>query len=283
IIIEQGKLQRSFDIINDSLTALSSRVPQIGNIVRDEQKSIRNELEKIMKNIDNNRLYKVRTSQQMVMTHANNVALLLSEALDQMQQQMNSMGSCSGSCQKPGQGKPKMGEMRKRQQNLKKQLQEMLDMMKQGQKPGGKQGQKQMSKQISKMLAEQEIMQKMLNDIMSEQNIHPDAAKRLREINQMLEESKNDLINRNITPDLLKRQEQIVTRMLEAERSEFEREIDKERKSEEAKHYKISNPEEAFKKALEKESFNELLEFSRLKMTRFYKEKYKEYLLKINQ
>ncbi|MEA3447184.1 MAG: DUF4175 family protein [Bacteroidota bacterium] len=283
IIIEQGKLQRSFDIINDSLTALSSRVPQIGNIVRGEQKNIRNELEKIMTNIDNNRLHKVRTSQQMVMTHANNVALLLSEALDQMQQQMNSMGSCSGSCKKPGQGKPKMGEMRKRQQNLKKQLQEMLDMMKQGQKPGGKNGQKQMSKQISKMLAEQEIMQKMLNDIMSEQNIHPDAAKRLREINQMLEESKNELINRNITPDLLKRQEQIVTRMLEAERSEFEREIDKERKSEEAKHYKISNPEEAFQKALEKESFNELLEFSRLKMTRFYKEKYKEYLLKINQ
>ncbi|MFW5767453.1 MAG: hypothetical protein ACOCXO_03700, partial [Bacteroidota bacterium] len=99
---------------------------------------------------------------------------------------------------------------------------------------------------------------------------------------RMLEDSKNELINRNITPDLLKRQEQILTRMLEAENSEFEREIDKQRKSEEARHQKISNPEEAFREAAEKESFNELLEFSRLKMTRFYKEKYKEYLLKIS-
>ncbi|MFW5805176.1 MAG: DUF4175 family protein [Bacteroidales bacterium] len=282
-VIEQAKLQRSFNVVNDSLTALSSRVPQVGNIVRQPQKSIRSDLEKIMTDIENNRMNKVHTSQQMVMTHANDIALLLSEALDKMEQQMNSMGSSGGECQKPGQGKPKMGEMRKRQQNLKKQLQQMLDMMKQGQKPGGKQGQKQMSKQISKMLAEQEVMQKMLNDIMSEQNIDPESARKLREINQMLEESKNDLINRDITPELLKRQEQIVTRMLEAERSEFEREIDKERKSEEARHYKISNPEEAFKEAMEKESFNELLEFSRLKMTRFYKEKYKEYLLKTNQ
>ncbi|MGM0649685.1 MAG: DUF4175 family protein [Bacteroidota bacterium] len=283
IVVDQGKLKRSFNLINDSLIALSSRVPQVGNIVREERKSILSEMEKVMNNIEDNRLQNVRTSQQMVMMHANNMALLLSEALDNMQEQMSSMGSSGGSCDKPGEGKPKMGEMRKRQQNLKKQLEQMLDMMKNGQKPGGKKGQKQMSKQISKMLAEQEIMQKMINDIMSEQSIDPESAKKLQKINQMLEESKNDLINRNITPDLLERQEQIVTRMLEAERSEFEREIDKERKSEEARHHKISNPEEAFKEAQEKESFNELLEFSRLRMTRFYEEKYKEYLLKTNQ
>ncbi|MFP4663478.1 MAG: DUF4175 family protein [Bacteroidales bacterium] len=286
IIIEQGKVRKSYQMINDSLTALGSRVPQIGGIMRKEQKSIRKELEDVMDEVEDNRLYRARTAQQNVMTHANNLALLLSEALDQMQQQMNSMANSNSSCKKKnGKGQPKMGEMRQRQQNLKKQMQEMLDMMKNGQKPGqksGGKGQKEMSKQISKMMAEQEIMQQMLNDIMSEQNISPESAKMLQEIKRMLEDSKNELINRNITPDLLKRQEQILTRMLEAENSEFEREIDKQRKSEEARHQKISNPEEAFREAAEKESFNELLEFSRLKMTRFYKEKYKEYLLKIS-
>jgi hypothetical protein len=287
IIKEQGKVRKSYEMINDSLTALGSRVPQIGGIIRKEQKSIRNELENVMDEIEDNRIYRARTAQQNVMTHANNLALLLSEALDQMQQQMNSMANSNSSCKKKnGKGKPQMGEMRQRQQSLKKQMQDMLEMMKNGQKPGqkpGSKGQKQMSKQISKMMAEQEIMQQMLNEIMSEQNISPESAKMLQEINRMLEESKNELINRNITPDLLKRQEQILTRMLEAEKSEFEREIDKQRKSEEARYQKISNPEKAFREAAEKESFNELLEFSRLKMTRFYKEKYKEYLLKISE
>jgi hypothetical protein len=281
----QSKLEDRFEMINDSLTALGARVPQIGNIIRKEQKSINSYLNDVMTDISNNRIYKVRTNQQLIMTHANNLALLLSEVMDQMEQQMNSTCSCpNGSCQKKsGQGKPKMGEMRSRQQSMKGQLQQMIEMMKSGKQSGGKQGQKQMSKQIAKMLAEQEIMQQMLSQMMSSESISPDAAKVLREINKMMQDNINDLVNRNITPNLLTRQEQIVTRMLEAEKSEFEREIDKQRKSQEARTYKISNPEKAFKEARKKDQFNELLEYSNLKMNRFYKDKYKEYLLKISQ
>ncbi|MEA1874230.1 MAG: DUF4175 family protein [Bacteroidota bacterium] len=284
IVNQQTKIEEHFQMIDDSLTALGARVPMVGGLIRKEQKSIRNQLGNVLDDINDNRIHKVRTGQQLVMTHTNNLALLLSEALDQMQQQMNSMSNSDGQCQKPGQGKPKMGEMRKRQQSMKQQLQQMLEMMKNGKKPGGQQGQQQqMSKQIAKMLAEQEIMQQMLNEMMSNQTISPDAAKMLREINRMMEENKNDLINRNITPNMLKRQEQIVTRMLEAEQSEFEREIDKKRKSQEAREYKVSNPEKAFEKTKKQARFNELLEFSNLKMHRYYKEKYQEYLIKISE
>lgn len=284
IVAKQSRIEEHFQMIDDSLTALGARVPMVGGMIREEQKSIRKHLKDIMSDMNDNRVHKVRSGQQLVMTHTNNLALLLSEALDQMQQQMNSMSSSDGQCQKQqGQGKPKMGEMRQRQQSLKNQLQQMLDMMKDGQKPGGQQGQQQMSKQIAKMLAEQEIMQQMLNEMMSDQTISPDAAKMLREINRMMEENKSDLINRNITPNLLSRQEQIITRMLEAEKSEFEREIDKQRKSQEARDYKISNPEKAFEKTKKQEQFNELLEYSNLKLHRFYKEKYQEYLLKISE
>jgi len=284
IVSQQTKIEGHFQMIDDSLTALGARVPQVGGLIRKEQKSIRKNLSDVLDDITENRIHKVRTGQQLVMTHTNNLALLLAEALDQMQQQMNSMPNSEGQCKKPGQGKPKMGEMRKRQQSMKQQLQQMLEMMKDGKKPGGQKGQQQqMSKQIAKMLAEQEIMQQMLSEMMSGQTISPDAAKMLREINQMMEENKNDLINRNITPNMLKRQEQIVTRMLEAEKSEFEREIDKQRKSQEARDYKVSNPEKAFQKTKKQAQFNELLEYSNLKMHRYYKEKYQEYLIKISE
>jgi hypothetical protein len=285
IVSKQTKIEGHFQMIDDSLTALGARVPQVGGMIRKEQKSIRNQLDNVLDDINDNRIHKVRTGQQLVMTHTNNLALLLAEALDQMQQQMNSMSNSDGQCQKQqGQGKPKMGQMRQRQQSMKQQLQQMLEMMKDGKKPGGQQGQQQqMSKQIAKMLAEQEIMQQMLNEMMSDQTISPEAAKMLREINRMMEENKNDLINRNITPNLLKRQEQIVTRMLEAEQSEFEREIDKKRKSQEARDYKVSNPEKAFQKTKKQARFNELLEYSNLKMHRYYKEKYQEYLIKISE
>jgi hypothetical protein len=284
IVNRQSKLENHFSMIDDSLTALGARVPQIGSIIREEQKQIRKQLSEVMENISNNRIYNVRTSQQMIMMHANNLALLISEVLDQMQNQMNSMSNSDGQCQKKGgQGKPQMGEMRQRQQSLKNQLQQMLDMMKQGQKTGQKPSQSQMSKSLAKMLAEQEIMQQMLNEMMSDPTISPDAAKMLREINQMMEENKSDLVNKNITPNLLQRQEQIITRMLEAEKSEIEREIDKKRKSEEAREYKVKNPEKAFEQSREKARFNELLEFSNLKLNRYYKNKYQEYLLKISE
>jgi hypothetical protein len=78
------------------------------------------------------RMYPVTaTRQQEAMTGLNNLALMLSEALDQMQQQMNSMGSSGGSqCNKPGNSKPEqMQEMIKRQLGLQKKMEEMQKKM----------------------------------------------------------------------------------------------------------------------------------------------------------
>jgi hypothetical protein len=71
--------------------------------------------------------------QQFVMTSYNNLALMLNEALEQMQQQMQSMMSGSGSCDKPGgKGQPSEG-----MGNMKDKLKEQLEKMKgQGDKPG---------------------------------------------------------------------------------------------------------------------------------------------------
>ena len=59
--------------------------------------------------------------QQLSMTSINNLALLLDEAVQNMQMQMQQQQG-KGECKKPGGGKPKAGNMKKMQEQLNKQM-----------------------------------------------------------------------------------------------------------------------------------------------------------------
>ena len=100
-------------------------------------------------------------AQQMVMTSANNLALMLSESLDNLQQQLQQQQQeGSGSCDKPGGkgkksgGKPKMslGEMQKQ---MNEQLKKMQDGMQNGK--SGKQMGKDFADAVEKQAAIREI------------------------------------------------------------------------------------------------------------------------------
>ena len=278
-VVRQKNITDNFNIIRDSLNALSSRIPGLSTMVSSEVMNIRKELASVMDYLGNTQKYQAQTSQQKVLTSANNLALLLSEVLDQMQQQqMQMQGNSSSSCNKcknKGNGQPQqkqMGQMRDMQQQMKQQMQQMLDEMK---KNGGQQGQN--GEQLAKMLMQQEMMQKMLNDMVNGE-LSPDAAKYLKEANKMIEQNIKDLVNRNVTQQTVNRQEQIITRLLQAENSQNERETEQKRRSTEAKEYKLSNPDKAFEEKESELRFNELLQVSNLKLKDYYKNKYKEYL-----
>lgn len=282
-VVKQKNLQDNFDIIRDSLNSMSARIPMLAPMVNGEISKIYKNLKIVMSEIGENYRYRVETSQQFVMTSSNNLALLLLEMMEQMQKdmanmKMNSSGSCNN-CKNPGSsGQSQMGKMRDMQQGLKQQMQDMINQMKEGgDKPGGKSSQK-----LAAMLMQQEIMQQMMNEMMNG-GVSPDAAKVLKQVNRMMEENVSDIINGNITPQTINRLEQILTRLLQAENSEREREIDNKRKSNEAKDYKLSNPDAAFKEKETKIRFNELLQMSNLKLNSYYKNKYKEYLKKLGQ
>ncbi|HNQ68552.1 MAG TPA: hypothetical protein PKN32_09240 [Bacteroidales bacterium] len=278
-IVKQKNTFDNFKIIRDSLNAMSARIPELGPLVNKEITEIYKNLNIIMEEMGENRRYLVEASQQSVMTSANNLALLLLELMEQMQQQMSMQmkgeGQCNN-CKNTGQGKP--GQMRDLQDGMKQQMQDMINQMKDGGKnPGGQQ-----SEQLAKMLIQQELMQQMLNDLMNS-GISPESAKILNDINRMMEQNLSDIINGNITPTTINRQEQILTRLLQAENSEREREIDNKRKSNEAKDYKLSNPDKAFKEKEKEIRFNELLQLSNLKLNSFYNNKYKDYLKNLNK
>jgi hypothetical protein len=89
-------------MIEDSLFALSKRNPKIENIVNKEISDINSNMEKGIKFLAERQSPMAAARQQQVMTSINNLALLLSESLNQMQQQQQKSKPGSGSCKKPG-------------------------------------------------------------------------------------------------------------------------------------------------------------------------------------
>ncbi len=86
-----------------------------------------------------------------------------------------------------------------------------------------------------------------------------------------MEQNERDIVNKKITQETLNRQQEILTRLLEAENAQREREQDEQRKAEEAKDQFSRNPAafEQYKKLKEKET--ELLKTVPPSLNPYYK------------
>lgn len=269
---EQRKLKDDARILEDSLLALSKRVAQISSAVNEQITDINDNIEKSLFNLQDRFVPQARSNQQFVMTAVNNLALLLSESLDQMQkdQQQQSNSSCS----KPGQGKPKpgpnAGDIKRMQEKLSQQLKEMKEKMEKGQKPGGKPGQG-MSEELARMAAQQEALRNALNQLNQQEN--KDGKGKMGDLGKLaeqMEQNEKDIVNKRITELTLKRQQEILTRLLEAEKAEKEREQEERRESNEARDIYRSSPQfEEFKRQHARET--ELLKTIPPGFTGFYR------------
>ncbi len=284
---QQRKLKDDAKMIEDSLFALSKRVVQIQSKVNQEIAGINVNMDEAISNLQDRYVPQARSRQQFAMTSINNLALMLNESLQQMQQQ--SKGAGQGACKKPGKGqKPSLSALRKMQEELNKNMQKAKEeMQKNGNKPGqkGKPGQQgQFSEQLAKMAAEQEYIRNMMHQLDMEDN--RDGKKslgNLQEIQKKMEETENDIVNRMISEQTLKRQNDILTRLLESERAERERDEDQQRKSDEAKNYLKRNPPafEEYKQLKLKEM--ELLRTVPPALNGYYKKKVNDYFQAIEK
>ncbi len=283
---QQRKLKDDAKMIEDSLFALSKRVIQIQSKVNQEIAKINQNIEASLDNLEDRLVPQARSRQQFVMTSVNDLALLLSEALNQMQQEQSAKEG--GSCTKPGKGKPKSASaLRKMQEELNKNMKKMMESMKNGNKPDGKKGQGQqqgMSEQLAKMAAQQEYIRNELNRMdMQENKDGKKALGDLQQIQKKMEESENDIVNRMISEQTLRRQDEILTRLLESEKAERERDQDEQRKSEEAKNNVHRNPSEfeEYKRLKLKEM--ELLRTVPPSLNSYYKKKVNDYFQTIEK
>lgn len=270
----QSKIQSDAQIIEDSLFSLSKRQPQIQSIVNSEINAINNSMENALIEMAERRSSKASERQQFAMTAANNLALILSEVLEQMQKDMANMDKKPSSkmCNKPknsgGQG---MKEMKKMQSEIQKKMKAMK-MGKQGKKVPS-------SKGIAQLAAQQEMIRQRMGQIREElSGGDKETTNSIDKMMRQMEENETDIINNQITQETLERQKSIMTRLLEAEKAQLERDQDKKRQANEWMDNlskRLVNPFEDYQK--EKKRQEELLRTIPPSFTPFYKNKVKDY------
>jgi hypothetical protein len=274
---KQRKLKDDAKLIEDSLEALSKRVTEIKSFVNKEIGAVNFNMDNALQDLGMRNTEQARAHEQYAMTSLNNLALMLSEVMQNMQQQMKQdeeQGKSGKKCSKP---KKKGGPSMKKMEELQKQLSDQIKQMKDG-KPGGQGGQ-QMSKQLAEGAARQEAIrrqiQKMEEEMKAKNGNKP--GNELGELQKLMDQNEKDLVNKNITEQTIKRQQEIMVRMLESEKAEKKQEMDEERESHTTDNKNNPNPPLLEKYLQMKQKEVEMLHTVPPGLNPYYREKVKTY------
>jgi flagellar biosynthesis GTPase FlhF len=301
----QMAIKEDAAMIEDSLRALAKRQPSVSTFITKEISRINNNMQYALESLNVRRVNEASMREQYVMTGLNNLAVMLMESMENMQQQMSQKKKGSGSCKKPGgngnksgESKPKPGDkLSKGQQQLGQMLQELqkkAQQQRQGQqgegksgqgKDGGKEGQKQLNKEYARLALMQEALRRELNALRkrleSEGKEGQGLSKELQKTQELMEEQERNLVNKKITPQMLERQKEIETRMLEHEKADRNQRMDDQRQANEPPKYAPTLPPELQLFLKEKQRERELLRKSPIELNPYYRDKSRAYLMKV--
>ena len=306
IILQQNTLKDDFGNVEDSLHNMAKRQIAIAALINKEVSDVKRNVTKSLGELlefnqtfyGNSRNTTASRSMQYSMTALNNLALVMAESLDKMQNQMRQNQQKSGqqtkgmkiktSCSNPGSGKPSPKSMKQMQDELNKQIQHLKEQLdKQGAKTSKrpKLGEKNsMSSEFARMAAQQEQIRRMMQQYGQEiKQQNAGNSKLAREINELIkqmEQTETDLVNKTITSQTIRRQKQIMTRLLQHEKAEMEREKDDRRESHEASDsfQPTQGDLEQFKKLQEKNV--DLFHTTPPSLQDFYKKKVSDYFFR---
>jgi hypothetical protein len=241
LIQKQNKLQDDFKMIEDSLIELSKRVVEIESFVLEKVTEIKYNLNESKELLVDRKSAMGMERQRRTMTNVNDLALMLSESMNNMQQQAAASMPGSQMCQKPGgkggkpgKGKVPIDKISEGQQGLSDDIKGMQDKMKNGEGPS--------AKDFAQAAARQAALRKALQELQKEKQEQGKGAGGFQEIIDQMDKVETQLVNKKLDAEVLKRQQDILTRLLEAEKAERQREWDEKRKSETAKEIKKELP-----------------------------------------
>jgi len=245
-IQQQRKIMEDLKFVEDSLVAIAKRQIMVKDFITREIAEINMNVSKALDDLVERRRHAANSRQQFAMMHINNLVLLLNESLQNMMSQMAGQGDDGKPSKQMGEGdKPSMQNLREMQEQMNK----MLEQLQQGMpsKPGeSAEGKMSMSESLARMAAEQQAIRNMLKEIADQFSKDGLGNEDLNNIISEMERTEMDIVRKNINRQTILRQERILTRLLEHEKAEIEREKEEKRKGTTAKNYEISNPEEIF-------------------------------------
>lgn len=239
--------------------------------------------------------------QQAGMTSMNNLALLLNDVMQQMQQSMSSMMPGQQMCNKPG-NNPSMSQQ---QGKIGQQIRQL--------KKSGKSGRK-LSEELAKIAAQQEALRRALEQQMGKQKGgekpgespgdkpgkegeqpggeegsggNEDGGKsgdggNIAKLLEEMEKTEEDLVNKRLTRELLERVKNIETRLLEAENAQRQRGESPERESQSGKKKNRTTPPVLEEYLRQKQKQIELLRSIPAQFSPYYKKAVNEYFNNLN-
>jgi hypothetical protein len=240
LVQDQYKIKDDFRVVEDTLHALSKRVVQIESFIQEKVSDIKVNIRRGLEQLEERNKPIASDHQQRTMTYLNDLALMLSEVMNQMQQQMSSMMPGSQMCNNPGgkgskSGLKPMDKITQGQQDLNGEMQKLSERMK-------KEGNGKMSKEFAQMAAKQAALRKALKELSQEKKEQGKGIPELDQLGDEMNKIEIDLVNKKLTNETLKRQQDILTRLLEAEKSDRQRDQDEKRQAETAREIKRSMP-----------------------------------------
>jgi uncharacterized protein with von Willebrand factor type A (vWA) domain len=203
----------------------------------------------------------------------------LNEALEKLEKMMANSMPGDQECDKPGGGgKSSVSKLKDARKSLKEQLQQMIEGLKNGQD-------NQVGRQIGKSLMQQEILKNMIGDLLMDESVGSSAKEQLRAVEQLIEQNRRDLLTENLNDNIINRQNLILDRLLKAEKAEIERDLDQDRESKTAaqKFYTNPNPDLLFEYKEKEKNKTEEIRYNSIRMRKFYEDKFRIYINKVNQ
>lgn len=277
LVQQQYKLKDDAAMIEDSLISLSKRVFQLESFITEELHKMNREIGQSIDNMVERRKGPAVGNQQYVMTSANNLALMLSETMEQMQQAMAQSMPGNQQCQKPG-GKGKLPSMQQMQQQLNKDMQEMMNGMKKGKQGGGQE----MSKEFARMAQEQAALREALRKMKESMSQSEKSGGNVDEVLEQMDQTETELLNKQITEETLKRQQEIITNLLDMETAEKEQDKEEKRESQTATQVNRKLPPEIEKYLKERQSTVEVYQSVPPTLSPFYKKLVEKYFQGVN-
>lgn len=274
----QKEISDNFEMVKDSLRAMAMRQPMIQNFIFDELSAIDFQTNSALKHLSDLHISACVGSQQQALKSMNNLALMLAESLNNMENSMEGSGMSSKQQKKGNQKSQSMQNMQEMQKQLGEQLKKMQEQMQKGQMPSS-----QMSEEMARMAAEQEMIRegmKQMLDEMKKQGMMGDDG--LNQIMKDMERLEEDIVNKRITNQTLERNRQILSRMLESEKAQQKRDQDEKRKSNE---YKGSQFDRQVDELLYKQMMNKNQEFlknSPIQYQPYYRSRINDFYMKKN-
>ena len=286
---ELGRLQDmkklEYKIVKDSLSAIARTNLMLASILNDKFYDIEIKFGLLPDYIQNNKRKELLAEQQYIISYLNDMALVLSEALQKDKSEEGEAGgngesdNSGGTRKKGGKGDKNegYGNLKKFQNGLKRQMEDLLSQMKKGEKG------KPLQQGISKIIRENELFRQSLNEFMSGEGTFSEQEKRLlNEINKLLDDNIRDIANYSVTNQLIQRNNLIFNKLLMSEKASREREeYEEKRKSVTADETKFERPELYFKSDKKRSLMKTDLQKSGVKLSPYFKNLYNNYYIKL--